>query len=302
MYFVGQCHDLPWIPSMKSKATDTLRKHVLKSVQKLTTGEDVFVFGGIVRRTIFANKKTKEYSSDPAFFTEPQPVDCFVDQRADIDIRVRSTDDLKMIKDQLTKDFQVTTRTFDNKYNGCEVHRLTIQVHHSLLPFPVKVCVDLVNPDMNSSRPLLPDFDVNQLQICMRTGQLTLSTPPELHWMLRHGNISFLGGEKSDFFIIQQIHEQIYEQNAKMMLLSQNTFKEMFKVGSKEYYQYLCRMLHWRLPKMLKDGWTISNVVEMVHCDVSLLNSEFRFNENCIEMQCTHCKMYITCFEDFCYE
>ncbi len=299
MYFVSQCSNFEWMASMSSKASDLLRKHVINTIKKVETTEDVYVFGGIIRRTIFANDNIKKFIEDPDFSTKPQSIDCFVSQRADIDIRVQSMDDSKKIENQLNTEFLVTSLTLNNLYNGCQVIRLSIKVRHSLLARPVKIKVDLVYPDV-SYHPLLPDFDVNQLQICIRTGQLTLSPISNLHWMFSDKSVSFLGGEQSDFFIIQRIHESIYEKKAKLMLLRESDFVEMFKSTSKKYYEYLRRILEYRLPKMLKDGWIITNLVQQtVRCEVDL-TAEYRFNDEQIEIPCKHCKDYIKFFENFC--
>ena len=220
-----RCHE-----ALRSTITDQIR----------SAGIPCSVFGGQIRDKIFANAKQLQQRSNINFLKEPLPSDCFVRPDGDMDIRVLKEKHMRRIEDCLKKNklLEVSQIVAGPIYNKCFLIRLRVSSPH-IFDFmkEVSMKVDIVFP----LTPLgtLPDFYSNSLQVDILTGQLHFTFAPSLNWIVEGiKGASLLGGERSLYFAMSKIVNEIEHRETEMIILSKKSFHQAFK-EEEDYDSYV---------------------------------------------------------------
>ena len=257
-----KCSDLG---DLSSYATHRMRIIIVKIVEQYASGlarDAVTIFGGLPRRSIYSASRI---SQNQERIGDKMPIDCFISESCDIDIGFKDESDLTNVRFQLEREFKVTPRDspgyFDTDSNdNLLMQRLNISPKQHLYGPLINVNVDLVKICTDSSsRCLIPDFDVNQIAVNLQTKELQLTTPRQYKEMQRPLRFrSIISGDSSDFNILLSIHQSIISKNARMIILSPQYFSDNVRSN---YDVYIKRLFQVRLPKMLNDDWSITNLL-----------------------------------------
>ena len=309
--FATAMEDKRLVASLVSSAAHRLRGYITASIVAFANREAsgaINFFGGLVRRTIYAAHMTTVHrEKETAWPPLALPSECFIEPSVDMDIRFENLEDMQGVEDMLTDEFKVVAGDVHPAYFGSCVRRLRVTVRHCLLGTSSVVMIDLVKPEMGCM--FLPDFDVNQLMIEAVTGEMSLSVPQKLRkmWSPPPPSIALLSGRYSNYALCQQIHESIYQKEAKLMLLSAAVYKDTFEKNDEDYDRYVHILFGRRLVKMLRGGWTITNLTVGVQNQKLVLECgrvlEYRdlrgsllLTPDAVEIACPNCAKVCTLF------
>lgn len=299
------------VESIRWRCHEALRTEITKQIR--SDGIPCSVFGGQIRDKIFANAKQLQQRSNVYFLKEPLPLDCFVGPDSDLDIRVLKKEHMGQIEDSLKKNklLEVSQIISGTIYNSCFLIRLKVSSPH-IFDFmkEVSMKVDIVYP--LSLLGTLPDFYSNSLQVDILTGQLQFTFSPRLDWIVEDNKgSSLLGGEKSLYFAMSKILNEIEHRETRMIILSKEHFFQTF-AKEDDYDTYVKTIMVCRLPKMLKKGWNITNLARgaksadgfsVVHnfCgghETSLVSKfNYKIVQHGIEIQCSYCEEFFSVFD-----
>ena len=310
---------LMYISNNSSLSVESIRWRCHEALRSEITNQIRFanipcsVFGGQIRDKIFANARQLQQRSNINFLKEPLPSDCFVGPNGDLDIRVLKEEHMRQIEAYLktNKLLEVTQIVSGPIYNKCYLIRLKVSTPH-IFDFmkEVSIKVDIVYP--LSLLGTLPDFYSNSLQVDIMTGQLHFTFSPDLDWIVE-GNkgSSLLGGERSLYFAMSKILNEIEHRETRMIILSKEYFFQVF-AEDEDYDSYVKSILVYRLPKMLKKGWNVTNLARgaksadgfsVVHnwCgghETSLVSKfHYKIVHHGIEIQCSYCEQFFSIFD-----
>lgn len=163
--------------SMKSYGEHIMRNQIILKLWSWTDSNDiptndVYIFGGLLRRQLVANYNIKinmtDKLQDDIKSQNPNiylPTECFVKSGTDIDIFFENQTLIDEFILTLKQDFNImSTSTTSSGYNGCKATKVRLASKFQIFGPIMKIRLDLVTK-LDEACELLVDFSVNSLQM-----------------------------------------------------------------------------------------------------------------------------------------
>lgn len=283
-YWVKRSLEDAQIPSyLKASFISSIITRFFEIVQESIRGwvsregrRGVVLFGGIHRRNIRSRhclmREMTERKATHEPFEEPFSSSCFVSARGDLDYKLPSklcVDELVVFLKTVFKTRVVRSHCDEYNQAGCLVTRLHLSPRLDIYDSKVGVGVDLITMH-DSTGVFLPDFLSNTLQTTLDVSVGMRHPPLHLSPVLSTFFPSAFLSPYAEIALVSKVVTGIQALKTEMLVFSFKRYArimghrgKMCDVGATlraEYDAYITTLFTYRLVKMVKEGWEITNL------------------------------------------
>jgi glutaredoxin-related protein len=302
----------------------------LHKFSRLPDSPTLLIFGGLVRRSVVSNhmiqnnqelqrqlQATRGFHSGENLSKIDLSRGTLIPWSTDIDVTVKNCHHIKMddfmqtvsyfFKDEL-HDLEISVRKPHGEYN---CHTLFASTHSHPLAPKIKVSMDVVF----DNRSYFPDFTSNQLCINVLSWQCSVMSCGSPYsriskpwwWTIEQIYTSMQLGEPplrqpiltGGCDVASQatalIQEQVKNMTSFVLLYSFARWRRLRQecgedASVQEYTNYVYKIVEFRLPKLLHDGFTVHGFepnVDSCGLECPVCNSVVRFTNVCIQLRTT---------------
>lgn len=263
-------------------ATHILRELVIGELRD--AAPDASLYGGIVRKTLramqFRDRRVQNCKSTDELYTARFSRDCFVAPSTDLDVYFSCKDNIEtFVVHMKERGFLVQDVFRDLGEGGHPSHdmvlrRVSVEPTVQLVGPRTFVMMDLSAPAgaSRSTRVRAPDFSANTMQQSLKDLSVSVRS-----WNM-DGVRSTDGGKprsQDGYWAARQLKrvlDQVDAGETTLYLLSWGRYQELSwgkgasqreskKELREEYLEYVSAVLDVRLRKMLRQGWTVTNLL-----------------------------------------